>query len=79
MLGKSMVILYADETLNTMFDALHSSLVHQNKSMTDVDIMNYVEFLVRQGLVFQSMEDLNQYEDDFFEELSESYRLMTYN
>jgi len=76
----SLIAIEAEEPILVMFGAMREALkIHEGSEMTQIQTLNYVEFLRQQGLEFISVNELNRYEEDFFEELAQSYRLMMYN
>ena len=76
---RSIMVAEMDHTLWIMFEAIDWATVKKKEPMSQVDVILYVEFLLKNGLAFESKEDLNEYEEEFFTELAESYRLGMYN
>ena len=78
----SVIVIEMDETMTIMFSALEEAIAMKKRDcdkLTQVATIAYTEFLLTQGLEFRSSEDLNEYDDEFFTELSESFRKMMWN
>ena len=76
---RTIMVAEMEPTLWIMFETFDRVLVKRKEQVSQVGVISYVEFLLKNGLAFDDINELNEYEEDFLKELAESYRLSLYN
>ena len=77
---KSILTLEIDEGFVTLLQLIEGATRKLGEApLTEVEIIGYTEFLLRNGFWTDSFKDLNETESEMYQELRLSYELMKFN